>query len=179
MAKKRSRSKAKKPSSEEDQAKECPTKDPEVGAERDTTPKKKSRPQIPRNEALAFENLKPALSEGCLKYLREQDFHTMTPVQAATIPLFLSHKDVAVQACTGSGKTLSFLLPMVEMILRKQVPFRKTQVAGIVLSPTRELAHQTYRVAQGLCQAVKQPPPASSQTTKDLLMLATTPLVPF
>lgn len=48
---------------------------------------------------------------------------------------------------------------MVEMILRREVPFKKTQVAGIVLSPTRELAHQTFAVAQGLCKSAKLPPP--------------------
>lgn len=56
-----------------------------------------------RNKAMAFRTLDPPLSKGVLKYLKAQNFHTMTPVQAASIPLFLTHKDVAAQACTGSG----------------------------------------------------------------------------
>ena len=83
----------------------------------------------------------------------------MTPVQAATIPLFVTNKDVAVQAVTGSGKTLAFLIPMVEMVLRRTALLRSHQVGGIVLSPTRELASQTHRVATELCQYVSLPPP--------------------
>ena len=83
----------------------------------------------------------------------------MTPVQAATIPLFLTNKDVAVQAVTGSGKTLAFLIPMVEMVLRRATLLRKSQVGGIVLSPTRELARQTYQVAQELCRYTSLSPP--------------------
>lgn len=43
----------------------------------------------------------------------------MTPVQSSTIPLFLNYKDVIVQAVTGSGKTLAFLIPVLEMLMRK------------------------------------------------------------
>ena len=39
-----------------------------------------------------------------------------TAVQKAVIPLFMQHKDVAVEAITGSGKTLAFVIPIVEMI---------------------------------------------------------------
>ncbi|KAI9852952.1 MAG: ATP-dependent rRNA helicase spb4 [Thelocarpon superellum] len=45
-------------------------------------------------------------------------FERMTPVQASTIPLFLGNKDVVVEAVTGSGKTLSFLIPVVQRLLR-------------------------------------------------------------
>lgn len=177
MAKKRGRSKA---SSEE----EVPAEEEEMHDEQENVvkssedgekpPKKKNKksksksketsedasdPKRSRNNALAFESVKPPLSKGVLQFLENQKFHTMTPVQAAAIPLFLSHKDVAVQACTGSGKTLSFLIPIVEMILRRQSPLKKSQVGAIVLSPTRELAHQTYTVAQSLCEAVNMTPP--------------------
>ena len=62
-----------------------------------------------RNKAMAFRTLDPPLSKGVLKYLKAQNFHTMTPVQAASIPLFLTHKDVAAQACTGSGTRCYFV----------------------------------------------------------------------
>ena len=91
------------------------------------------------------------LSPGILEYVSQQGFIRMTPVQAATIPQFLSRKDVAVQAQTGSGKTLAFLIPVVEMLLTKQFP--KCQIGALVLSPTRELAQQTFHVAQGLLKA--------------------------
>lgn len=68
----------------------------------------------------------------------------MTPVQAATLPLFLTNKDVAVNACTGSGKTIAFVIPLIEMI-RKVIVDKKDvsihpdycKVLGLILSPTR------------------------------------------
>jgi ATP-dependent RNA helicase DDX55/SPB4 len=107
--------------------------------------------------AQSFESLSPKLSPGVLKYVTEQKFSRMTPVQAATIPLFLANKDVAVQAVTGSGKTLAFLIPIVELLLKKDL--RKQQIGALVLSPTRELAQQTYAVAKALCQASDLPEP--------------------
>jgi ATP-dependent RNA helicase DDX55/SPB4 len=93
------------------------------------------------------------LSPGVLEYVERQGFARMTPVQAATIPHFLAHKDVAVQAVTGSGKTLAFLIPVVEMLMGKT--FKRQQIGALILSPTRELAQQTFTVAQGLCEACR------------------------
>jgi ATP-dependent RNA helicase DDX55/SPB4 len=99
------------------------------------------------------------LSNGVLEYVKAQTFETMTPVQAATIPMFLDHKDVAVQAVTGSGKTLAFLIPVVELLLKRSVKLKKQEIGALILSPTRELAHQTHRVAQGLCEVCQLPAP--------------------
>lgn len=46
-------------------------------------------------------------------------------------------QDVCVEAVTGSGKTLAFVLPLVEMILRREAPLKKHQVGAVVISPTR------------------------------------------
>jgi len=107
----------------------------------------------------SFLSIEPPLSEGVLKFVQTRGFETMTPVQAATIPLFLTNKDVAVQAVTGSGKTLAFLIPIVEMILRNPTVLKKRQVGALILSPTRELAQQTYTVAKELLEYVSLPPP--------------------
>lgn len=74
--------------------------------------------------------------------------------QCATIPLLLTCKDVAVEAVTGSGKTLAFLVPMVELLLKRhqENPWRKTEVGAIVISPTRELATQTSDVLNQFLQ---------------------------
>lgn len=64
-------------------------------------------------------------------------FTRMTPVQASAIPLFMQHKDVVVEAVTGSGKTLSFLIPIVEKLLRLDQPLKKHHVGAIIISPTR------------------------------------------
>jgi ATP-dependent RNA helicase RhlE len=65
-------------------------------------------------------------------------FTTMTPVQAAAIPQALAGKDVMATAQTGTGKTLAFLIPMMEQMLKHHVP----GVTALVLVPTRELAMQ-------------------------------------
>ena len=114
-----------------------------------------------------FEDLKdPPLSQGVLDFIRGKRFHCMTPVQAATIPLFgLSEKkDVAVQALTGSGKTLAFLIPIVEYLQKRQQqrqqtnhPYKRNQIGALILSPTRELAIQTHRVATELCSSCSSP----------------------
>ena len=67
----------------------------------------------------------------------------MTPVQAATIPLLLSHKDVCVRAITGSGKSLAFLLPLLHLLLRLPPPLHPHRTLALIITPTRELALQT------------------------------------
>ncbi|KAH9322426.1 hypothetical protein KI387_017065, partial [Taxus chinensis] len=93
-----------------------------------------------------FFHLDPPLSAETLKVLEEGGFHYCTPVQAATIPLLCSYKDVSVDAATGSGKTLAFVVPLVEILRRLIDPLKSHQVAGIIISPTRELASQIYHV---------------------------------
>jgi len=105
----------------------------------------------------SFRAIRPPLSQGILDFLDRKGFYSMTPVQEATIPQFLQNKDVAVQAVTGSGKTLAFLIPVVERIRQRR--FAKNQIGALVLSPTRELAMQTWRVCRELCQAMKMTPP--------------------
>src|SRR5712691_11336701 len=65
-------------------------------------------------------------------------FSTPTPVQAAAIPQALEGKDVLATAQTGTGKTLAFLIPVLEKLLRRSSP----GIAALVLVPTRELAMQ-------------------------------------
>jgi len=65
-------------------------------------------------------------------------FTTPTPVQAAAIPQALEGKDVLATAQTGTGKTLAFLIPVIEKLLKEHKP----GIATLVLVPTRELAMQ-------------------------------------
>ncbi len=105
------------------------------------------------SNANTFETINPPLSTGILSAIQTHyQFTSMTPVQSSVIPLFLQNKDVCVQAVTGSGKTLAFLIPMIEMILRRTSLLTKKQIGGLVISPTRELARQTYDVACTLCE---------------------------
>src|SRR6201998_2065076 len=75
-------------------------------------------------------------------------FATPTPVQAATIPQALEGKDVLATAQTGTGKTLAFLIPVMERLLQGNTP----GIAALVLVPTRELAMQVveqYNLLRG------------------------------
>ena len=78
--------------------------------------------------------LSPALQQK----LAEAQFTTPTPIQAQAIPHALAGKDVMATAQTGTGKTLAFLVPIIERL--QQEPMR--QIHALVLLPTRELAMQ-------------------------------------
>ncbi len=85
-------------------------------------------------------------------------FNKVMPIQKAVIPLLLNNKDVAVEAATGSGKTLAFMIPLLEMLLKqksKKNIFAKDDVFGLIISPTRELARQTYDVGSQLLAGIK------------------------
>ncbi|KAF3491442.1 uncharacterized protein GIQ15_00959 [Arthroderma uncinatum] len=103
-------------------------------------------PKNPR----AWEALTPPLSQWILDAVSAMGFSRMTPVQASVIPLFMGNKDVVVEAVTGSGKTMSFLIPVVEKLLRLDAPVKKHHVGAIIVSPTRELAEQIYTVLLSL-----------------------------
>ncbi|KAJ8907080.1 hypothetical protein NDN08_003562 [Rhodosorus marinus] len=103
-----------------------------------------------------WSSIRPQIDKRIVKGLKGNGFKTMTPVQAAAIAPILERKDVVVEAQTGSGKTLSFLVPMVQMLL--SVPqteeLRKRQVFAIVIEPTRELAQQVHKVAVDLFASI-------------------------
>ncbi|XP_036907816.1 ATP-dependent RNA helicase DDX55 [Sturnira hondurensis] len=94
----------------------------------------------------SWESLPVSLHPRVLGVLRKLGFPYMTPVQSATIPLFLKNKDVAAEAVTGSGKTLAFVIPIVEILLRREEKLKRRQVGAIIVTPTRELAVQIDEV---------------------------------
>ena len=80
------------------------------------------------------------LSAALQQKLAAAQFLTLTPVQEKAIPPALEGKDVIGTAQTGTGKTLAFLIPIIEMLDRE--PLR--QALALVLLPTRELAMQVH-----------------------------------
>ena len=86
------------------------------------------------------------LSQGILKALDQKGFTLATPVQAGAIPCFKDWKDVIAKAPTGSGKTFAFGIPMVE-----HTDPQGTDVTGLILAPTRELAMQIQDELRQLC----------------------------
>ena len=86
------------------------------------------------------------LSSALQRKLAAAQFTTPTPIQARAIPPALEGKDVIGTAQTGTGKTLAFLIPILEMLNRE--PSR--QVGALVLLPTRELAMQVHEQYENL-----------------------------
>jgi len=73
-------------------------------------------------------------------------FTSMMPIQEQAIPKILEGNDVLASAKTGSGKTLAFLIPAVDMMYKRGI-VQKDGVVVLIISPTRELAFQTFEVA--------------------------------
>src|SRR5580700_5826714 len=105
------------------------------------------------SEVEVFSNM--AISAYTKERLAAAGFSIPTPVQAAAIPKALEGKDVLATAQTGTGKTLAFLIPMIEQLLQQVTP----GIAALVLVPTRELAMQV--VAQYDALRGKQLSPAA------------------
>ncbi|MCJ8012841.1 DEAD/DEAH box helicase [Paenibacillus sp. KQZ6P-2] len=89
--------------------------------------------------------LELGMQEQWVKTLKENGITVPTPVQAETIPLLLADRDVIARARTGTGKTLAFLLP----IMQKLDPSRPFPQA-LIIAPTRELALQITEEARKL-----------------------------
>jgi len=97
----------------------------------------------------SFLALKDSISEATAKGIEEMGFTMMTEIQAQTIPHLLEGRDLVGAAKTGSGKTLSFLIPAVELVFKlKFMPRNGT--GAIIISPTRELSMQTFGVLREL-----------------------------
>jgi len=95
--------------------------------------------------------LSPALS----KALKDQNFTIPTPIQETVIPAILNKKDVLGIAKTGSGKTASYVLPLL-MNVQKSFGVKNRHVDVLVLVPTRELAVQVKDVFQTFSQALPE-----------------------
>lgn len=94
---------------------------------------------------MSFANL--GLSNDLLKALSEKGYEVPTPIQAAAIPAVLEGRDVMAAAQTGTGKTASFVLPILQT-LQGGAKARANSVRALVLTPTRELAAQIQDNAQ-------------------------------
>ena len=76
------------------------------------------------------------LSAGLLKAIAEMGFEEPTPIQEMSIPAALAGRDIIGQAQTGTGKTASFAVPVIEKKTAGSRPY------ALILEPTRELAIQ-------------------------------------
>ncbi|ELA08417.1 putative ATP-dependent DEAD/DEAH box RNA-helicase [Moraxella macacae 0408225] len=96
------------------------------------------------SDNLGFADL--GLSNILLKSIEKTGYTTPTPIQAKAIPVAIEGRDLLLSAQTGSGKTAAFVLPILHQL--SNTPAIKTKqhkskaVKALILTPTRELAHQ-------------------------------------
>jgi ATP-dependent RNA helicase RhlE len=93
-----------------------------------------------------------SLSKSLLAKIDANQFKTPTPVQAEAIPPALKGRDVLATAQTGTGKTLSFLIPIVEMLQKAEG--RGAQ--ALIVLPTRELAMQVEKAFRAIRSSHEQ-----------------------
>uniref|UniRef100_A0A095AGR0 ATP-dependent RNA helicase n=1 Tax=Schistosoma haematobium TaxID=6185 RepID=A0A095AGR0_SCHHA len=93
-----------------------------------------------------WNSLPVKLSKSILKAIDALGFKESLPVQQYVIPLLLNSKDVAAEAITGSGKTLAFVIPVLEILLKRKRPWQIYEIGALILSPTCELAIQIYEI---------------------------------
>lgn len=83
--------------------------------------------------------------------LKDAGFVYCTPIQAQTLPVSLTGRDVAGQAQTGTGKTAAFLVTVLNALLSE--PAKKDGLPlALIVAPTRELSQQIYEEAKVLCR---------------------------
>ena len=87
---------------------------------------------------MTFKDLE--LSEELLRALTERDYEQPTPIQKQAIPYVLMNRDLLGCAQTGTGKTASFVLPMLDILEQGRARMRMPR--SLILEPTRELAAQ-------------------------------------
>src|SRR5438132_14428742 len=104
----------------------------EVNAERSSEP-------LPERASARFSEM--LISPYMKERLAAARFTTPTPVQAAAIPQALEGKDVLATAQTGTGKTLAFLIPVIEKLFGQNAP----GITALVLVPTRAVMPEIGR----------------------------------
>jgi ATP-dependent RNA helicase DDX31/DBP7 len=121
-----------------------------------------AEPQAPSNAPLADGSstfttlgLSPILASHLTAKL---SLKAPTAIQRSAIPELISgDSDAFIQAETGSGKTLTYLLPIVDRIMRIDASSRKAGLFAIILAPTRELSRQIYTVLETLIHCKNGP----------------------
>jgi len=104
---------------------------------------------------MSFKKL--GLDKRLLDTLQEVGFRQPTPIQSRVIPLVLEGKDIRAQAQTGSGKSASFVLPLLQLLDERRGE-GKAKIKVLVLTPTRELTLQVAETFETLGKGLRVPP---------------------
>ena len=118
--------------------------DPEASSSKKLTGRRKKAQKKAKAGTFEAMNLSPLV----LKGIRRKGFRLPTPIQRKTIPLIMQGLDIVGMARTGSGKTAAFVIPLLERL--KEHSGTASGARALILSPTRELALQTFKVVQDL-----------------------------
>jgi ATP-dependent RNA helicase RhlE len=110
--------------------------------------------QSPISLKMSFKTLH--LSAALLTAIEKNGYTEPYPIQTAAIPAILSGKDVLGIAQTGSGKTASFVLPILQQFQQKNTA-KNRHITALVLVPTRELAMQVGEVFQNFSENLPRP----------------------
>ena len=94
---------------------------------------------------MSFDKL--GLNDSILKALKQKGYKSPSPIQAKAIPAILDKRDVMAAAQTGTGKTASFILPILHMLSNPKHQFKGNTLRALVVTPTRELAAQVRESA--------------------------------
>lgn len=103
---------------------------------------------------MSFSSL--GLSPDLLEAVKYAGYEAPTSVQEKAIPLILKGQDLIVQAKTGTGKTASFALPVLQL-LQDSVGGKKKVIRALILAPTRELAMQVDRAFKSYGRQLTRP----------------------
>ncbi len=104
---------------------------------------------------MSFEDLK--LHPSILPNIAALGYESPTPIQMQAIPVAIKGRDLLGIAKTGSGKTASFVIPILNQLLSNPLGERNRKPEALVLVPTRELALQVADVFKALSQNLPQP----------------------
>ncbi|KAK6461724.1 ATP-dependent RNA helicase DBP10 [Scheffersomyces coipomensis] len=99
-----------------------------------------NNPDVKKAKAGSFQSF--GFSKFLMTNVIKKGYRQPTPIQRKTIPLIMEGRDVVGMARTGSGKTAAFTLPMIERLKNHSA---RVGVRAVILSPSRELALQTFK----------------------------------
>ncbi len=106
---------------------------------------------------MPFSKLK--ISKNILKAIEKNGYKEPTPIQEKVIPLVLEAKDIMARAQTGSGKSASFILPILELYSHKDYE-GKAKIRVLILTPTRELTLQITKAFESFSEFLEKKPKA-------------------
>ncbi|KAH6779970.1 P-loop containing nucleoside triphosphate hydrolases superfamily protein [Perilla frutescens var. hirtella] len=136
---------------EEDEDEEVVRAEPEKGRLSSKVPESSSQQNDSYLSESRFDQC--SISPLSLKGIKDAGYEKMTMVQEATLPVVLKGKDVLAKAKTGTGKTVAFLLPAIEIVANLPPVARdqkRPSIFVLVICPTRELASQAASEANKL-----------------------------